>query len=345
MSKLRIFSDPHLGVNRVANTTIDSRRLMQLEATSQCRLAATKHSSDESIICVGDLFDGGKVSNETLSDAYDICQSIDIVVGGNHDMSNNSKDTTSFDLLNKFESSLVNNEVSNKTFDAYEYDDGAKIIAVPHHSTQELFNETLKDLIDVQGDALFLHCTYDFNIESSNTSINLTPDQAEELLKNFKRIFIGHEHAPSEHMGGGVIMVGSTLPFNMGEIGDRYVYTYDTDTDNLTRDVIWDASTQFADLVYSTEISEDFVLGTTVQFVDINGSVPSEHGPELAAWVAGLWQSNPQLLMVRNQVKVGVMEGNQIGTKEAVLRDLSATIEGELEDSDLKPVWDKYKEA
>lgn len=341
MSKIVIFSDPHLGVNRLSHTTPDSRERMAQQAISQIEKVVVA-SNGHPIVCVGDLFDKPRVSNKLLLDAYAMTDAVDYCIAGNHDLSNNSAEVSSFSLLSEFAPSLISNEVGLIATEEREFGD-VTMTLVPHHSSQELFDKALSQVMGHKGkrDLLFLHCTYDFALaEGSDTALNLTPSQADELLEKYNYIFIGHEHAPALHRGGRVIMAGSTMPFSMGEICDRYVWTYDSETEEVTKELLWDASEQSTSVKYQTEGDIPDMRG--VQFVDVIGSCRPEDGPDLTAYIASIWESGSDLLQLRNNVDVISDVQFSKADNSVLLDDLNKVIEEELKDSELLPYWRKY---
>jgi hypothetical protein len=117
---------------------------------------------------------------------------------------------------------------------------------VPHCLTQDLFEHALEQLCPAQGNSnlLFLHCNYDIPFDQDVSSLNLTASRAEQLLKRFDHIFVGHVHTPSDHFDHRLHVVGSHFPTAFDNLTDKRHLIYDSMTNTVEPVWHWKADEQ-----------------------------------------------------------------------------------------------------
>jgi hypothetical protein len=213
--------------------------------------------------------------------------------------------------------------------------------AVPHVASQELFEDSLVLALDAPPArfkgwprVLLLHCNYNLSEDrGSKTTLNLKPDYAEELLTVYDYLLLGHEHVPSEHLNGRVIVVGNTHPTGFSDISDKRTLKL-TRGGEFEEKLVWDATTGYA--VYP---HDQIPRSTDAEFVRISGTVAPEQLLSVKRDIQSMWQRSPNLFAVKDEVQVpGMAVTPSLGGSLSQLPDL---IRKELEsEPKLLALWD-----
>lgn len=338
MRVYNLFSDPHLGTKRAAHTTRDSAKKLQQLLYTQALVASDNLNS----LCLGDLFDKAHNEERILVQGYEIARRCNLVLAGNHDLTNREGVVTTLDALNSVEgtSVLMSPDISQPYFSSWN-----QFWSVPHHASQQLFDQALEDaaadsgLIDNPNRGnryLLLHCNFDCPFDTEDSTLNLSPEMAEHLLKYFTRIFIGHEHNCKELYGGRLVMVGNTHPTSFSDISNKYRWELDVTTDELSKILIWDKGYCYREIEYGEPVPDL----TGVQFVDVVGAEPVSNGVEVAEYIRSVWDAGKTLLAVRNNVEISDhLAGVDVDTSKPALVDLKQRIDQDLEGSDLQELY------
>lgn len=290
------FTDPHIGKVLVSNTTPASRKRLTKRLTDAAMEQVRRPGKK---ICGGDLFDKFDNPASVVRDGIKVAERCEIVLGGNHDVENSLDSYSSLALVND---ALTGEECSpvvmpeyNKITHTFTDIGGVKLMAVPHHSTQQLFNSVLEKLCDSSRyndmDILLLHCNYDCDMATNDTSLNLTRDVAARLLQNFKFIMIGHDHNPKKDFDGRVVVMGSVHPTCFGDCHvDHKVYRYSAGDTEIEDEVVWSWEEKY----YECEVDDDIAAWDPLpegrEFVRISGRMTPEQVPQLAKWVRDAWK-------------------------------------------------------
>ena len=343
---LIFYSDPHLGFNRTANTTPESRKAWSQFAfdTLYHKLKDLKSEHPHAIVvCAGDLFDKESNSETTLLQAMQLMQYTDVVLSGNHDLPNREgKDSTLRVLQTIYGDERVC--LAEKTSD-WGWDKRDRFTLLPHHGNQALFDLAIEGLITEPDNSgvLVTHCNYNSERAThSDSSLNMTKSQAEQLIESgFDFIVNGHEHAPRTELGGRFRILGNTYPTSFGDISDKYIWLYDEETKQWSSVELFKASEGRSELWLPAAL--ETLDRPRTQFVDLVGKVEPEQGPEVAQLVSDLF--NEGYYGVRNRVTYTTADQTvgDLDTGASVV-NLSDTISADLKDSDLGPLFDRYKQ-
>ncbi|ELA6946637.1 metallophosphoesterase [Vibrio parahaemolyticus] len=299
---LRFFTDPHLGRNATSHTTPESRKKLD-KALAESALSITY--TDQPILCLGDLFHSAHNSESTIAMGFLIAEQCELVLEGNHDLPNRANTTSSIGLLamsldedtTRFAACGVGN--SNIVVKVIQ---GVKCVAVPHHSSQDLFDSALKMAEAEGGELLLLHCNYNtpFN-EGIETSLNLSEAQAIELAKHFDYIVIGHEHNHRWELDRKVLLLGNTHPTSFADISDKYYWDYDPSDKSWHKHMLWRKDTHYLKLRLEDVLDGNYQIKPEHRFIDIVGRVEcSEESYQLSTCIQHIWESHDYLFMVRN---------------------------------------------
>lgn len=350
MKHLTIFTDPHLGTSRAAHTTRESSK--QLQNSLYWQAMSIVNAAEHPLICVGDLFDKAFNSEHILVQGYNVASKCRWTVAGNHDMTNREGTVTSLDALAEMDVPICRTpNLTDPYFDCFE-----SIYMVPHHASQEVFEQAMRNAADHAAENrdglasyLFLHCNYDFDLAVEDSTLNLRHDLAKELVAAFDYIFIGHEHNPSTHLGGQVVVLGNTHPTSFHDVGDKFIYHLELDTAELTKELVWSKDTHYREIKLGSEIPDL----TGVQFVSVIGTEAVANAADVHQFIQDIWKASfykpegedgmvSEMFAVRNKVEIrdSLMDTNtDIG--EVKVADLRTKIAEDLKGTDLEPLFNE----
>lgn len=317
--KLGWFSDPHIGIERLANTTVESRRRFRRTVFDRTILAILKLKQEgaRKIFCNGDLFDTYNNNEETIEQAGNILGNIDGVMAGNHDIKNDITARSTLGML----SVLQGYENRNKIFINHTPNEpgvwtndisaAIKLVFVPHVLNQELFEKSLvlasHEAKGTEINILCLHCNVGEpgyrEVTQEGTALHLTDKLREECEKHFDFILIGHEHPP-RRVSDKTRILGNIMPLTFGEMGDRFAYILDTDTKELTEYPIFKKDMEF--IVVDAQgllEADDNRQWLEYLYADVQGVISHTDMPKMTRALQAFWKNNTSLLMVRNGVK------------------------------------------
>lgn len=346
---LRFFTDPHLGRNPTSHTTIGSRKMMN---TALYVYGKNALSNDYPNICLGDLFHTAHNSEEVIAQGAEIALACDLVLEGNHDLPNRSNSISSIGLIqhqqiNKhaptFASCAVGStRVIEKTID------GVKIVAIPHHSSQELFDKAIEMACQIGGELCVMHCNYDSPfVDGIDTSLNLSEAQAEELAKHFDYIVLGHEHNFRWELNKKVLILGNTHPTSFSDLSDKYCWDYDPSDKSWHKHMLWRKEIHYKKVYLEDLLNDDVYFDSAIQFVDIVGRyATSEESFLLSKKIQWIWETFPHLLMVRNHTSRIENEANdQFDSNENITPNLKDAIHQLVKGTHMEETYLSYVEG
>lgn len=352
MKNITIFTDPHLGTARQAHTTRESSAKLQMELYWQAM--AIVNTATNPVVCVGDLLDKSTNSEVIIGQAHDVASGCKWVLAGNHDETNREGTLSTLRLLKQQGLPIIATpNLTDPFFDAFE-----SMYFVPHHASQEVFEQAMRDAAahaaenrDGLASYLFLHCNYDFELNTEDSTLNLRRELAKELIAAFDFIFIGHEHNGSVDLGGQVVVLGNTHPTSFHDIGDKFIYHLELETATLTKELVWSAQQSYREIKIGAEIPD--LKG--VQFVDVTGTDSVANAVEVSEFIREIWKAGEyqacgepggvlqncnDLLAVRNKVDIkDALQDVDTEFNEVVTEDLQTRIAKDLKGTDLAPLF------
>lgn len=334
---LNLFTDPHIGLGARTNTSSSSTKALDQKLNLVTDQIVNKYSN---LICAGDLFHRSHNREDVIEQGIRIASGCDIVLSGNHDETNRVDDRSSMDIVAGVCDSVLGSSQKVKVYADLEFESGEKVTVVPHHISQEMFDQAIEEACKYKGDMVILHCNFNNPLtDGIDTALNLTIEQAEALLEHYSYIVIGHEHNPGVEMNGRLIRLGNVHPTSFSDISDKYVWHFDKTAEvHWTKTKIWDKATGYMSLT-ANEIfdlpEEEFLVeeGTEAPgFVDIIGELPAEDMPALAHRIGLIWKHwNPY--MVRNQVNAVTEKTESLMEEGYQIEDFSKKIVEGLKES------------
>lgn len=343
---LNLFTDPHLGLAARTNTSASSTKALDDKIAAQTRTVMVGKSN---LICAGDLFHRSHNKESVIAQGLNIASLCDIVLAGNHDSTNRKDDRSSMDIVASVCDSVLSIETGAfGVFPGLEFDSGEIVTVVPHHSSQELFDQAIDLACQSTGDLVILHCNFNNPfVDEVDTALNLTIGQAEKLLKYYSFIVIGHEHNTRWEMNYRLLALGNTHPTGYSDISNKYTWCFDKSKEKpWSRTKVWDKETGYLSLAASDifDLPEsEFELedgAVAPQFVDITGDLDAENMPELAHRISLIWDKWKPF-MVRNQVNSVKEDTESLMEEGYKIEDFSKKIEEGLADS--PKLLDKFK--
>jgi len=180
-----------------------------------------------------------------------------IILGGNHDSTKTYSSVSALDVLEERSNIIVINDFKPKSFVV----DGLNVLAIPHMKSQKEFKDCVMS-INEPHDMCMLHAMTLSKLDLGPNDLNIDQEMLDQLMRWCGRIFIGHQHNPVI-VNDKVIITGSTMELNFGELGPRYVYKV-TDMVELLSipqprlmeriDVIWSGINDLLDRLYNLNI-------------------------------------------------------------------------------------------
>lgn len=335
MKHFTLFTDPHIGTRRQANTTRKSSEKLSRKLYDK----AVELSSMPNAVCGGDLFDRAFNDETTIVQGFFVANNCMAVLAGNHDETNRDNTTTSLHVLKEAGCPIVSSpDLTQPHF--YVLDDA--IYLIPHHASQRLFEEAVEQASfhaaqnrEGKPAVLILHCNYNCGFAEEDDTLNLSVEQASKATEAFDYLFLGHEHQPTEHLDGKVVVLGNSHPTSFSDISDKYYYELRiSDSEIEVNKVLsWNKAEKYRSVEFGSSVE---LAG--VEFVDVVGAVSEGSGPEVARYVQSLWSQGEDLLAVRNNVTIGT---SVVTPSEATftLTDIRDRISSDLEGSDLQPLF------
>lgn len=349
-----IFTDPHDGLRRTANTTPASS--IKLREAVHEQLARVIEMPADHRICGGDWFDTYSNDEEVIAKTLPLLAKVDLINSGNHDLINIKGKMGSLGLAKEILSDLEGakcdipmNDVGKSDFFVNTYFTGSvehTFYTIPHCSTQELFESAL-DKAEKEATAskaskggkyyLLLHCNYNSNFaQARQTDLNLTKFRTSELIESFDYIILGHEHIPRDDFQGRLIVLGNTHPTSFADISDKRIMTI-TDSGVKFTD-IWYKSHNYLEVDWKN-IEESY----DQQFIRIVGAAKPEDIRDISKAAKVLERNCPNLFALKIDVEFEGITHTDFSKTEQT-QTMSQRIEAVLEESDkdLLSIWKEF---
>ena len=349
-----LFSDPHLGLNRAANTTLRSRQALRQHLFDKTMevVGLLEDVEAKRIYCLGDLLDTFCNSEPTIKQAYQVLESITGCLTGNHDIENRTDSLGTLQLLRDITSEgVIINESPNTPALVVKETDAAQWVFIPHVLTQEIFCASLELALNhpqVEGmrKILCLHCNVNVPGYAAPTdtgsSLYLTEEWQDKLLEKYSRIFVGHEHPPRTYRQGKLQVLGNVFPLAFGEIADRYAYLYDDRADKLEAFKIFDAEKEFLSISVSDFLDVEGDYPSSASMVEIVGTIKAHDQADLGRAIAKFWHTHEGVFMLRNNTKMEDVAKPQRHENTFVPKTLPELVADSVENT---PYREAYQEA
>ena len=326
MNKLTVINDLHLGVKRQTGTTMESREALEKWTLSQ--FAKLLLHIDTDLCILGDLFDGYSVSKRVEIRAFLLLRQWLgdhpgrrlFMVAGNHDLSRDSRNLSSFENLCEYlshDSEQVTKVIGRTSLIAQ------GVAAVSHMPNQTLFDGEIENLLQQDGlKFVLLHCNYDNHFAAqADHSLNISAETAEKFAAKGVQLVFAHEHQQRDL--GNVRVIGNQFPTSVADClgndskrfavidGEELCYTKWLPIAEVYTETDWQ--------------SEDL---PTTPFIRVSGTAAFEQAAEVVQRLADLRQMS-SAFVITNAVRI---EDLQTETSDVSLEtcDVVRLVEGEL---------------
>lgn len=329
--KYTVLNDLHLGVQRTGGTTAESAQTLRAFTLSNYKGLLNQASNN--VVINGDMFDTYSVPLVDLLDAYEItanwlsneaCHLT--LIAGNHDLSKNSANIGSLQLLAFLLKDRFPGQVEFIQGATW-VDEGQGIYAISHVLNQELFDLELGRVPD-NVKYLLLHCNFDNSFAGmADHSLNLMRDQARVLVKRGITVILGHEHQGRTIMNDKVIIVGNQFPTSIADClahgegqKDGIKCMLQIDGDDLELVPTWNHLQAWGGY---EEVDWQYIGNAPINadFIRIDGKATSAQAAEVIKVISKLRQSS-KAFVITNAVKIDAGEGQQ--EIEASVEDIRA---------------------
>lgn len=322
MSRLFVFNDLHLGVQRTGGTTPQSAGELRAYAHKMHAQLLTFAEDGDVVLINGDLTDQFNIDLGQAIEIYATAAEFMtqrpgvklIWAVGNHDLSKDSSKLGTVAFLGSLLESQFDGRFSLVT-KAQMVIDGFYVI--PHVANQALFDLELERVPD-EAKVVFLHCNYDNTFAcAADHSLNLSRDQAKVLVKAGKFVVLGHEHQGRTMMGDKVVITGNQFPTSVSDClshgdaqkdGTKYALAMNlSDPSDMELLPTWSADDRvggYAEIDWRQASSAPSNLG----FIRVAGTATTEEAAEVVKVISTLRQTH-KAFVITNAVKVEGVDG------------------------------------
>jgi len=278
---LLIINDLHLGVERQAGTTKESR--LALEGWMLDQFANLLKIPHEEVLILGDLFDKRNVEEHIMASVIKILAKENVtIVLGNHDLGGGADD-------HKLSSAeFVGEILEAKVIKVPNFHRGLYI--VPHLHSQVEFDGAVSGCPD--NTTMLTHCNIDSPWAHGDHSLNLSLQQITHLHSRGVKVIAAHEHAQREF--DNVIVIGNQFPSSIADCHSgpkRCLLIKDGEILGIPT---WDAT----DFSQSSSINS-----SSHKFVEVTGEVSIEEFQKVVKAVSTL-RKNSDAFIIKNSVKI-----------------------------------------
>lgn len=319
MKKTWVFNDLHLGVARSGGTTQASATALRLWALDQFDALLKQVPDGDDVIINGDLTDQFDIPLADAAVLYGTLMefaeahpaSMLRLALGNHDR---SKDSTKLGTV-EFLCQLLAATHTNVLCITAPASASEGVYVIPHVVNQAVFDLALSQ---VPGGTryLLLHCNFASPFaEHADHSLNISRDQARDLVDRGITLVLGHEHHQRVLMGGKVVIPGNQVPTSIADcvtpegrqISEKQ-FAVLTD-EGVTLHQSWRADDE--DAGFRQVSIEDEFDPAWRGFIRITGDVMPEDAADALRKISRLRQASNAFVIV-NAVKVRSAAGNEI---------------------------------
>lgn len=314
-----IINDLHIGVNRSAGTTQDSKRKLRAYLQTSLRDLLFSHTDKDGIVN-GDLFDAFDVDiYEILFCFYTFADWLHysgkmLKVGrGNHDISKDDQKLSAFGFL----CSLLVKQFPEQV----EVIDGGltelypNVWMIPHCVNQEQFNTQLEEALCLSPCHLLLHANVDNHFaEQADHSLNVSHEMITRLIDAGHTLVFGHEHHHKRLYQGRVIVTGNQFPSSVYDClsrgsaqadGVKYAHVLHRVEGEWELEEVptWNALSDFTELDW-----HDLSYATRARFIRVGGSATAEQAADVINAIA-TYRQKSDAFIITNAVDIDSING------------------------------------
>lgn len=301
MKTLFNIHDTHIGAIRSGGTTPTTAFTLREQLNAKFA-GLLENCQGGDLIINGDLFDTFSVPMADLwatiqaltlwLESGDQTQKVWLVVG-NHDLSKNTNNLSSSDLLGRVLQSRFEGRVIPVTGSLHVPEHDAYIVS--HIQNQDRFDAELTKVPACT--TLFLHCNYDNHFATqSDHSLNLSEAQAKALP--VKHIVIAHEHQRSRRLMAKVHLPGNQFPSSVADcLGNDAKFMTKFSGDQIEYIQTWAAEGSYCAMDWRS------LADNGCDFIRVTGEATAAESSEVISAVSR-FRSRSKALVITTAVKV-----------------------------------------
>lgn len=303
---LTVLNDLHLGVQRSAGTTPATSLALRDWVMESFIDFLGSLPKDETLLINGDVFDGYNVPLavvgcfvEVTSNWLKLGPRRRLVLSrGNHDISRDSTNLSSFDFAASFLEIFHQAQVQVVVVVAPAFVDGVGYV-IPHAANQDIFDTWLEGT--PEGCTVFLHANFDNNFAvCADHSLNVSYVQAEKLIEEKScTLIFAHEHQARVAFQGRLQILGNQWPSSiadcLGNAGNRKYALQDG-----AKVQTWDGNADFID----TDWRSLSTLDTSARFIRVSGKATAAEATDAINAVARLRRDNDTAFVISNAIAI-----------------------------------------
>ncbi len=297
----KISTDWHIAVSRSGGTTPASQTELRkyiLKSFADC-LDGTDH-----LVC-GDLFNSFMVETAEVLETYKVLATWLAKYGkslalmrGNHDFSIRGSQESSFDLL----SSILQIHFPAQVIVARDVTIWKNFILVPHLPNNDLLDMAIEDIEFVKDKFVVFHANLDNPwAEAADHSLNVSMQQAKDLVARGATVLFGHEHVSRRLLGDKVVVLGNTAPSSISDcLGNDFKFAHRLEDGVLSTIPTWSRSgpngyveMDWQELDYDAEAS----------FIRVTGEATAEQAEAVVEAIAK-FRNKHSAFVISNAVRV-----------------------------------------
>jgi hypothetical protein len=325
-----LINDIHIGVNRSAGTTLESRRGLKQYLNHALRDLIFRHT-DKELIINGDLFDAFDVDIQdilwtyyTFSDWIFESRRTIYMGKGNHDISKDDSKMSAFSFLAMLLTKAYPDNIVVIEGGLQKLSEHTDFIwMIPHCVNQEQFEQELTKVLDIEVPGyLLLHANVDNHYaDQADHSLNVSDEWIRKLIDKKWTLVFGHEHHHKRLYDGEVIVTGNQFPSSVYDClstqgqkdGLKYAHIFSqTKRPDGTIDVCldkvstWDAIGNFVEIPW--QFLNDPHTYKHAPFYRVTGTATAEQAPDVVATISKFRQ-NSKAYVVSNAVEIQGIKG------------------------------------
>lgn len=262
---------------------------------------------NDCIVSLGDFFDSFTVTNNDFYRASTLAERFHIILGGNHDYSQDASKVSALSDLQSSRSSLLVADSELTKVEIPTRRGSVWLYLFPHAPTQTIMGERLEELLySVQRDPppadsiLCLHANYNRGYsDAGEIENNFSEEWANKLSPYFSYIITGHEHNHKSAPAELVHLIGSPYPMTFGEMQDKYVMHFSPE-EGLSKTQTWSREKWY--LSVTPQEFWEIPLGREVDFIEIVGKIRVEEVSSVAKKRNELLQAG-KVLAIKNSTE------------------------------------------
>lgn len=216
-----ILNDVHIGVERMAGTTLASAQALRGYLLQAYGELIADH---DEVLVNGDLFDTYNIPLTDLLQAYQTSSAwLDVskarklhLIPGNHCLSKNSMNLSSFELMARLLQARFGDRVTYTQGGAW-IDEARGLYAISHVVNQDLLDHEISR-VPPEAKYVFLHANFSNTFAmNSDHSLNVTREQVRDLIAQGSTVVFGHEHQGRTLFGGRLVITGNPRPSSVAD--------------------------------------------------------------------------------------------------------------------------------